>query len=163
MLPFVVLIIQPQCEANLSLYGRIQTAEYLTRHPNKSKNQTAEFNHPAEYWSTIIPTWYITANFYSCQHITKGFLVFKWPGFPVFKLHSNTGPFGICHLFDHSNIKLVLYSDFKAIYNKNISLATLFGRLDGNLIFVWLLGRNKKDCRCVHCCSLAVSITNKWW
>ena len=64
------------------------------------------------------------------------FLVFKWPGFPVFKLHSNTGPFGICHLFDHSNIKLVLYSDFKAIYNKNISLATLFGRLDGNLIFV---------------------------
>ena len=51
------------------------------------------------------------------DHISNTGQVFKW-GFdyqtkfsPVLKWHSNNGPFGDRTTFDHSNIRLVQYSD----------------------------------------------------
>ena len=49
------------------LQCRIQTAQKKNRTAKLNKNRMAEFDHTAEYVSGVILTWYIKANYYSCQ------------------------------------------------------------------------------------------------
>ena len=48
--------------------------------------------------------------------------VFKWLGCPVIKWHSNTGTLGIQPPFDHSNTKLVQYSDPHCTFIETMTL-----------------------------------------
>ena len=58
--------------------------------------------------------------------------VFKWSGCPVIKWHSNTGPFGVPYFFNHSNTKLIWYSDPHCIAQNPIQNCTKLIQLNHN-------------------------------
>ena len=88
---------------------------------------------------------------YSDHHLKTG-LVFKWQSeyrtkfIPVFKWHSHNGPFSNRTTFDHSNTRLVQYSDLHCIVHGGLSVKLLTnnqkrfrGYLKTQLLYAWRL------------------------